>query len=360
MSRLPALRRRIDALDDRLLALLNERARVVQAIYAEKLRHAKGGSAGAFVPGREAEILRRLTAHNPGPFPREAVAPVFREVISGCRSLELRPKVAYFGQPGSNTHQAALDLFGSQADLAPVAGIPGVFEDVEQGRATYGVVPVENSTEGVINHTLDLFVDSELKICAEISLPIRHLLLSPTGRLDRVRRVLSHPQALAQCRRWLARRLPQAAQEPSASTSQAAQQAARDRSGRTAAIASALAARLYGLKTAAANVQDQGDNATRFLLIGQAPSRPTGKDKTSVMLSVRDRVGALSAVLKPFERHKVNLTSIESRPSRRKAWDYYFFVDFHGHQDAPKVRRLLQALRGQVVQLKVLGSYPAA
>ena len=360
MSQLPVLRRRIDAIDDRLLALLNARARVVEKVYTQKLAQAKGGKVEAFVPGREAEIQRRLARANPGPFPQDAIGAVFREVVSGCRSLETLPKVAFFGQPGSHTHQAALGVFGSQAQFLPLVGIPGVFEEVEQGRCDFGLVPVENSTEGVINHTLDLFVDSDLKVCSESSPIIRNHLMSSTGSLKRVRKVLSHPQPLAQCRKWLTRNLPGAKLEVASTTSVAAQLAARDRSGRSAAIASDLSARLYKLKIMARNIQDQSDNTTRFFVIGRTVARPTGKDKTSVMLSIRDRVGALAAVLKPFERHRVNLTSIESRPSRRKAWDYYFFIDFHGHQDEPKVARLLKDLAAQVAQLKVLGSYPAA
>jgi chorismate mutase/prephenate dehydratase len=360
MKKLPGLRRRIDALDDRMLALLNERAQVVQQVYVEKLRHAKGGKVAAFVPGREAEILRRLAAKNRGPFPEAGIAPVFREVISACRSLEISPRIAYFGMAGSNTHQAALNAFGSQGDFVSVVGIPGIFEDVSQGRADYGVVPVENSTEGVINHTLDLFVDSDLKVCAEVSLPIRYQLLNRSGKAAPIRRILSHSQSLAQCRRWLARRMPGVELESAASTSAAAQAVAADKSGRSAAIASQLAARLYGLKAVATEIQDQNDNSTRFFVIGRALSKPTGRDKTSVMLGIRDRVGALSSVLKPFESHQVNLTSIESRPSQRKAWEYYFFIDFHGHQAQPRVQRLLKSLQKQVAQLKVLGSYPAA
>lgn len=360
MKKLPGLRRRIDALDDKMLALLNQRAKVVQAVFDEKLKHAKGGRVAAFVPGREVEILRRLAAKNKGPFPAEGILPVFREVISACRSLETLPRVAFFGQPGSHTHQAAMGVFGAQAEFIPVAGIPGVFDEVEQERCEFGLVPVENSTEGVINHTLDLFVDSGLKVCSEASPIIRNHLMSPVADLRKIRRVLSHPQPLAQCRRWLALNLPGAKLENASTTSVAAQAAAKDRSGRTAAIASDLSARLYSLKVLARNIQDHSNNTTRFFVIGRTVTQRTGRDKTSVMLSIRDRVGALSAVLKPFEQHKVNLTSIESRPSRRKAWDYYFFIDFHGHQDEPRVQRLLAALSRQVAQLKVLGSYPAA
>jgi len=359
MTDLKALRRRIDGLDDRMLDLLNERAATVQKVYDVKLKAAKGGPVQAFVPGREAEILRRLSARNRGPFPGDGIAPVFREVISACRSLEQLPRVSYFGAPGSNTHQAALNTFGARADYLTQASIPGVFGDVNQGRADYGLVPVENSTEGVINHTLDLLSESELKVCSEVSLRIRNLLLSK-GALKSVKTVVSHPQPLAQCRQWLTRNLPKARLLAADSTSVAAQRAAADPSGRTAAIASDLASRIYGLKVLVRNIEDQSDNTTRFFVVGRTLASPTGRDKTSVMLSVRDRVGALAAVLKPFESHKVNLTAIESRPSRRKAWDYYFFVDFHGHQDEPRIQRLLKDLSRQVSQLKVLGSYPAA
>ncbi len=360
MKSLTPLRRRIDSLDDRILGLLNERSKVVQKVYAVKVRHSQGEPAQAFVPGREAEILRRLAAKNSGPFPLAGIGPVFSEIISACRSLEMDPQVAYYGQAGSNTHQAALLRFGSQGRYLPLAGIEGVFEEVEQGRCDYGVVPVENSTEGMINHTLDLFVDSDLKVCSEVSMAIRNHLLSASGALKKVERVLSHPQPLAQCRRWLALHLPMAHLENATSTAAAAEIASKDKSGRTAAIASDLSAKLYGLRSAARNIQDQGDNTTRFFIIGRTLSQPTGKDKTSVMLSIRDKVGALASVLKPFEKHKVNLSSIESRPSRRKAWDYFFFIDFHGHQQDPKVARLLKDLSARVAQLKVLGSYPAA
>lgn len=360
MGSLTALRRRIDALDDRLLGVLNERAGVVHEVYRMKLKQARGGAVQAFVPGREAEILRRLSSRKAGLFPVDGIAPVFREVISACRSLELLPRIAYFGAPGSNTHQAALKCFGSGAEFLSQIHIPGVFDDVTQDRADYGVVPVENSTEGVINRTLDLLAESDLKVCSEVSLPIRNLLLS-RGPLKAVRVVVSHPQPFAQCRQWLSLHLPKARQVAADSTSAAASRAAEDRKGATAAIASELALRLNpGLKALARDIQDRSDNTTRFFVVGRTLAKPTGRDKTSVMLNIHDKVGALAAVLKPFERHKVNLTAIESRPSRRKAWDYYFFVDFHGHQDEPRIRRLLKDLSRQVAQLKVLGSYPAA
>ena len=358
MKSLKPLRQRIDSLDDRILGLLNERAQVVQQVYSVKLAQANGKPAQAFVPGREAQILRRLKSEARGPFPAAGIAPVFSEIISACRSLEISPRIAFFGQPGSNTHEAAISCFGSQGDYIPVSGIPGVFEEVEQGRCDYGVVPVENSTEGTINHTLDLFVDSDLKVCSEISQLIRPLLLSQAKSLKAVKKVLSHPQALAQSRGWLQRHLPGVPVMEVASTSEAARLAAKDKS--VAAVASALAAKTYGVKVLASGIQDVSGNRTRFFVIGHTVAQPTGKDKTSVMLSIRDKVGALASVLKPFEKNKVNLSSIESRPSRRKAWDYFFFVDFHGHQQDPKVARLLKDLSARVAQIKVLGSYPAA
>jgi chorismate mutase/prephenate dehydratase len=359
MEELSGLRKRIDALDDRILEALNERAKVVQKVYEVKVREAKGGKVQAFVPSREASILRRLAGKNAGPFPGEGIAPVFREVISACRSLEQLPRVAYFGAPWSNTHEAALNCFGSRAEFNSGAGIPGVFEDVERNRADYGVVPVENSTEGAIVHTLDVLAGTDLKVCAEISLPIRNLLL---GRrtLKEIRTVVSHPQPLAQCRVWLARHLPGVKLLAVDSTPLAAQRAAKDRSGAVAAIASELAARKYGAPVLVRDIQDRGDNATRFFVVGRTLARPSGKDKTSVVVSVRDKVGALAGLLKPFERHRVNLTSIESRPSKKRAWEYYFFVDFHGHQDDPRIQRLLKDLARSSAHLKVLGSYPAA
>lgn len=351
---LRALRAEIDGIDSRILGLLNQRAGRVQRIGS--LKQAQGSL--AFVPHREQEVLRRLEASNPGPFPTAAIQPVFREIMSASLSLEGRPRVAYFGLEGSYTHQAALSKFGALCDYAPQPSIPAVFDDVEQGRSDLGVVPVENSTEGAINHTLDLFVDSELKICSEVSQAIRHMLLNKSGRLGAVKSVLSHPQSLAQCRGWLDRHLPRVPRHEAASNSAAAK-AAASKPG-VAAIAGELAGRLYGLKPVVKNIQDRSDNRTRFLVIGRAIAQKSGRDKTSVLLSIRDKVGALASVLRPFERNKVNLSSIESRPSRRKAWDYYFFVDFSGHQAEPKVQRLLQDLGRQVAWLKVLGSYPAA
>jgi chorismate mutase/prephenate dehydratase len=328
MSKLPALRRRIDKLDDQLLALLEQRASIAKDVYQEKVKSARGGTVKVIVPEREAQILRRLKHKGAKELPGRGVEAVFREVISLSRSLEAVPKIAFFGQPGSNTHDAARRAFGSMTDYAPQESIQEVFEEVREDRADYGVVPVENSTEGVITHTLDFLADSDLVVSSEIRLPIRHYLLNRSGKLGGIKRVLSHPQALGQCRDWLAKHLPQAAIVNAASTSAAAKIALKEGKRGTAAIGSKLAMEIYGLRAAAAKIQDKNDNETRFFVIGKDSPKPTGQDKTSIMISIRDKVGALAEALAPFERDRINLTAIESRPSRLKAWDYYFFIDF--------------------------------
>jgi chorismate mutase/prephenate dehydratase len=360
MSKLPALRRRIDKLDDQILALLAQRASVAKDVYVEKLRDAKGGKVKVIVPEREAQIVRRMQLKAGKALPSKGVEAVYRELISLSRSVEADSKIAYFGQPGSNTHGAAQRVFGSMSDYVFKDSIQEVFEEVLEDRANYGVVPVENSTEGVITHTLDFLADSDLEVCSEVRVPIRHFLLNRSGKTASIKRVLSHPQALGQCSQWLAKHLPQARVENASSTSAAAQSASKDRSGKTAAIGSQLAMQLYGLKAAASNIQDKNDNETRFFVIGKDTPKPSGKDKTSIMISIRDHVGALVDAIAPFERNRINMTSIESRPSRLKAWDYYFFIDFLGHKDEPKIKKVLAQVQKKVVRLRILGSYPAA
>jgi len=361
MKDLKVIRRRIDQLDDRLLRLLDERAREVQAVYHVKVNSTKKGEkVQVVIPERESSIIKRLKKKKLAAFPGEGVEAVFREVISASRSLEATPAIAYFGQEGSNTHAAAKNQFGSLTVYEPQTSIKAVFEAVQAGEADYGVVPVENSTEGDINLTLDLLAESDLEICSEIRLQIRHYLLNRSGSLNGIKRVLSHPQALAQCRAWLEKNLPGAAQTVALSTSDAARSAAKDKKGGTAAIASKLALELYGLKAAAKNIQDKNDNETRFFVIGKNAPKHTGNDKTSIVLNIRDRVGALAQVIDIFSRRKINLTAIKSRPSGLKAWDYYFFIDFEGHKDEPKIKALLQLVEAKVKRLKVLGSYPAA
>ncbi len=355
MKPLEQARKQIDGIDGKVLELLNRRARLAQRV-GEIKRASKAASTWA--PHREKQVYQRLTRENPGPFPNEALMAVYREIMSASLALEGRPRIAYMGPPMTFSHLAALSKFGQSCEYVPVASIPETFAEVEQGRADLGVVPVENSTEGVIRHTLDLFVESDLRICSELTMAIRLCLMSRSGSLKGVTTVVSHPQPLAQARGWLDKRLPGLKRVEVSSTTVAAQMAARD--GRLASVGDPRAGRFYGLREVFRNIQDKSDNRTRFLVLGRTFSRPSGHDKTSLMLSLRDRVGALAAMLKPFERNRISLTSIESRPSRRRPWEYFFFVDFLGHQEDAGVARALKELRAQVVELKVLGSYPVA
>ncbi|MBI4355542.1 MAG: prephenate dehydratase [Candidatus Omnitrophica bacterium] len=349
---LASLRRQIDRLDAQIVRLLNERTALALKIGLVKRRQGQG----LFAPDRETQVFARLARLNQGPLPREALGAIYREVLSSALSLQQPMTVAYLGPADTFTHLAALKRFGSQVDYEPCDSITEVFEDVESRRVAYGVVPVENSIEGAVNHTLDMFIDSNVQICSEVSLEIAHT-LAAVGPLARVRQVYSNPQVFGQCRGWLERHLPSADLLEVSSTAKAASLAAQ-RPG-AAAIATVLAAKRYGLKVLANNIQDQAHNTTRFLVIGRQAVPPTGRDKTSVMFAVKDRVGALHDMLVPFREHRINLTKIESRPSKRKSWEYYFFVDLLGHSSEPKVQRALTRLSRSCVELKMLGSYPA-
>jgi chorismate mutase/prephenate dehydratase len=353
---IPALRRHIDRIDDQLLRLLNRRARVVLAIAEQKART----NSGVYAPGREKSVLARLVRANTGPLPEHLVRAIFREIISASRSLEARLRVAYLGPEATYTHLAARQQFGAAAEYGPAATIAEVFHEVESGRAQLGVVPVENSTEGMVAHTLDLLVDSPLHICAEVSLPVRHCLLARPGTtLGVVRRIVAHPQALAQCRRWLAEHLPGVATEPEASNARAAERA-RDEGG-VAAVAAAAAAEAYGLGVLAHAIQDEPDNLTRFLVLAPHDAeQPTGDDKTSLLFSVRDEVGILVRMLRPFAAHHIDLIKIESRPLRGRPWEYVFFLDLKGHRRERRVEQALGEVERAALRLKILGSYPAA
>lgn len=347
-------RSRIDEIDRQLLELLNRRAQLAREIGRAKLE----GGRPVFVPEREQEILDDLARLNPGPLPATAVRAIWSEILSASRSLQRPFRVAYFGPPGTNTHVAAVRHFGESAEYVAVRGIPDVFEAVERERADVGVVPLENSTEGSVNHTLDGLIDAEVSICGEVLLEIHHHLLSRAPDLAEVKRVASHPQALAQCRAWLDRHVPHAEVVETPSTSAAAEQAVLD--GAVAAVASELAARLYGLPVLRERIEDHAANVTRFLVIGrQAPAR-TGRDKTSILFTIRDEVGTLYRILEPLAAARLNLTRIESRPTRRRPWDYVFFVDFEGHRDDPVTQGVLAAVRERCLFVKVLGSYPMA
>jgi chorismate mutase/prephenate dehydratase len=346
------LRSRIDSIDDALLALLNERSQVVLEVGRLK----SGNNLDFHVPGRERQIYERLLSQNPGPFPNDALKSVFREIISACLALESPMKVAFLGPKATFSHLATMQQFGLSAELVPMKSIPSVFEEVEKGKALYGVVPVENSTEGVISHTLDMFVESKLQITAEILLEVHHDLLSRTGRMEDVKKVYSHAQPIAQCRQWLDGNLPGIPMVDVASTAVAAQIASEDYTA--AAIASELAASLYDLKVVRSRIEDQVNNFTRFLVIARKGCDRSGNDKTSVLFSVKDEPGILCRMLEPFAKRGINLTKIESRPYKSKAWEYIFFLDLFGHASDPEVAEALEELRGCCQFLKVLGSYP--
>ena len=352
--KLPELRQAIDSLDDELLRLLNERARLVKEVGALKAALKQP----FYVPERERQILERMTAQNPGPFPSEALRPVFSEIISACLSLEHPLRVAFLGPEATFTHMAARARFGLSARYVPAATVAGVFAEVEKGLAELGVVPIENSTEGVVNSTHDVLIDSELCITAEIAMHVSQCLLTRSGTLDGVQKIYSHPQALGQCRHWLSTNLPQAAQIEVASTALAARLTRDDPVA--AAVASELAGHLYDLKVAKRKIEDEVRNVTRFLVIGREPAPATGRDKTSILFSLKDSAGVLYKVLQPLADAGINLSRIESRPSRKRLWDYVFFIDVDGHASEPSVQAALAALRDSCEFVKVLGSYPRA
>src|SRR3990172_731419 len=340
---LDEFRSRINDLDEQILKLLNQRAEAALRIGELKRRQ----DLPYFVPEREAEIVRRLLSLNPGPLPAEGIKAVWREILS-----------ASLAPPATFSHQAAVLRFGSSATLVPARSIAEVFDEVGRGRAEFGVVPVENSTQGAVNGTLDRLIESELLIAGELSLEISHHLLSRATDPGAIRTVCSHPQALAQCRQWLAQNLPEVALEEVSSTSAAAERAAGHPA--VAAVASELAARLHDLPVLRHRIEDNPLNSTRFLVLGRRALPPTGKDKTSILCSLKHEVGALSMFLEPFARHGLNLTKIESRPTKRRPWEYVFFVDFEGHVDPPPVQAALSEIRERCLFLKILGSYPSA
>jgi len=353
MSNLEELRKAIDSLDDRLLELLNQRAKVVIEIGGIK----KQEKSDFHVPNREKAIVERLTAANPGPFPNESLQVVLREIFSASLSLEQPVKIAYLGPRATFSHLACLQQFGYSAQYVPVNSIKEVFAEVERGLAEYGVVPIENSIEGAVYYTLDMFMESDLKIWAEIMLEVTENLMNKTGKMEDIRKVCSHPQPIGQCRGWLESNLKGVPAVEVSSTTRAAEMAAEDTS--VAAIASRLAADIYGLRIVKERIEDVADNFTRFLVISKKSPARSGHDKTSILFSMKDRAGALYDMLKPFAESGINLTKIESRPSRKKAWDYHFFVDMEGHYDDPKIHAAIEDLAKGCTFLKVLGAYPA-
>lgn len=347
-------RKEIDRIDDEILRLLNERSSYVVEI--GKLKKQSDTEANLHTSGRELEIVERLTRHNSGPFPDEAIRPVYREIMSASLSLEGPQKVAYLGPRATFTHLACIQKFGASVQYVPVTSIKEVFNEVERGRANFGVVPIENSTEGVVNRTLDMFIDFNLLIYGEVLQEVSHHILSQADRLEDIKKLYSHPHAIAQCRNWLEANLPHVPVSEVPSTARAAELCADDPSA--AAIASELASQLYGVKILKRRIEDNLNNYTRFLILSKKPPERTKEEKTSIMLSVKDKVGALYELLRPFASYGINLTKIESRPSRRKAWEYIFFVDLEGHVEEDHVKKALEEIKSRCLFLKILGSYP--
>ncbi len=352
IDKIKVLRAKIDEVDNKIIDLLNERARVVIEVGDIK----KAAKLDFHSPGREREILDRLAMRNKGPFPQDTLRAVYREILSSSLSLERPLKVAYLGPRATFTHMAGMQLFGLAAQYVPLENIREVFSEVERERSDYGVVPIENATEGVVNYTLDTFIDSDLKIYAEILLEVSQNLMSRSGKIEDIRKVYTHPQVPGQCRQWIEKNLAGVPIMDAPSTARAAEMAKDD--PEAAAIASDMAAILYGLQIVAKRIEDNPHNVTRFLVIAKKSPGKTGNDKTSIMFSIKDKVGALHTMLTPFAEAAINLNRLDARPSGRKIWDYVFFLDMEGHIEEPKVAAAIDRLKQDCMFLKVLGSYP--
>jgi chorismate mutase/prephenate dehydratase len=348
------LRQKIDSIDTDLLQLLSDRARLAQEVGKSKTRVA----GQFFAPERERQIYERLKEHNQGPLSHEAIQAIFREIISASRALEAPMRIAYLGPPGTFSHRAALNKFGSSSELKPTETIPDVFHQVERDAADYGIVPVENSTEGVVPYTLDMFSQTRLKVCAEVFVPVDHHLATRADGLKNVKRLYAHPQSFAQSRAWIKENLSRAEVVEVTSNSKSAQMAAVDSEG--AAICTDIAAEIYKVPVVATHIEDSPHNRTRFLVIGQNEPKPSGKDKTSIFFSVRHKAGALLRAMAAFDAHSINLTMIESRPTKQMPWEYVFFIDFQGHVQDEAAAHALKMLEEQSLFVTVLGSYPEA
>lgn len=353
---LAALRQKIDGLDEKIHQQINHRAEIAKEIASLKAQ--QQGEPVYYRPEREAQVLRAIIERNPGPLSNEQVAVIFREIMSACLALEQPMKVAFLGPEGTFTQSAALKFFGHAVETVPLGAIDEVFREVESGAAQYGVVPIENSTEGVVNHTLDSFMVSDIKICGEVELRIHQHLLSQADDLSAIGKVVSHQQSLAQCREWLDANLPTVPREAVSSNAEAARIAQSDPS--VAAIAGNMAAELYSLPCLISNIEDRPNNTTRFLAIARDFPQASGEDKTSILASTQNKPGMLYRLLEPFSRYGVSLSRIESRPSKNVIWDYVFFIDIDGHRDDEKVSSVLDELGSSSFFIKELGSYPKA
>jgi chorismate mutase/prephenate dehydratase len=352
------IRAQIDAVDDQIHQLINARAQLARAVGISK--HRDGHVVDFYRPEREAQVLRRALARNEGPLRDEEILRLFREIMSACLAQEQPLKVAFLGPEGTFTQTAVLKHFGHSVRALSLAATDEVFQEVQAGSADFGVVPVENSTEGTVSNTLDRFLSTSLHICGEVELHIHHNLMGRMKSLKDIERICAHPQALGQCRGWLDEHLPGVARVPVASNAEGARRARDERD--TSAIAGDTAAEIYGLNILAPQIEDTPDNTTRFLVIGRKLLKPSGKDKTTILVSADDGggSGALFRLLEPLAKHQINMTRIESRPSRRKKWDYVFFIDVQGHADDPEVAKALAALKSRASLFRILGSYPQA
>ncbi len=347
------IRQRIDTLDEQIQQLISERGRCAQQVAELKQSN---GETSFYKPEREAAILKKIRQRNAGPLPDEEMVRIFREIISACLALEERLNVAYLGPEGTFSQAAALKHFGHSINCHAQSTIEEVFRSVMVRESHFGVVPIENSTEGIVNRTLDAFINHSLVICGEIELRIEHQLLSHQDRLEAVQRVYGNEQALAQCRRWLEHHLPQARRVAVTSNGEAARRAAEDSDA--AAVAGQNAADIYSVPVIARNIEDETDNSTRFLVVGRYRCPPTGHDKTTLLVAVNNKPGALYRLLTPLAQAGVSMTKIESRPSRRQRWEYVFFIDIEGHQDEPSIAGALAEMKGDCLMFKILGSYP--
>lgn len=354
---LAELRDKIDGIDRELGELISARAQCALDVASVKAKFSDTTLSTFYRPEREAQVLRKAMDRNNGPLKDEEIGRLFREIMSACLALENPIQVAYLGPEGTYTQEAALKHFGDSAVTVSMSAIDAVFREVASGAVNYGVVPVENSTEGVVTHTLDNFIESNVKICGEVVLRIHHhLLVSDVTRVDNITRVYSHAQSLAQCRKWLDEHYPNVERIPVSSNSEAAKRIKGE--WNSAAIAGEIAAKLYGLTSQAKNIEDRPDNSTRFLIIGRDNVLPSGEDKTSIVVSTKNEPGALHELLEPFHRHGVDLTRVETRPSPTGTWNYVFFIDFSGHASDPKVESALSDVKKRVSDIKILGSYP--
>ena len=353
---LKPLRVQIDALDQQILDLLNQRARVACAVGEIKHRT----NAPVYSPERESEVLASMARKNPGPLTEDSLRVIYREIMAACRALERRERVAFLGPVGTYSEQALRRQFGHAVEGVACVSIDEVFRVTESGEVDFGVVPVENSTEGVVSRTLDLLLHTPLKICAEVGLPINHWLLTKSGGMTGVTRICAHPQALAQCQHWLTSHYPAIERVAVSSNGEAARLASVE--PHTAAVAGEIAAEVYGLAPVATNIQDELGNITRFAIIGNLDTRPSERDATSLILSVANKPGALHALLAPLANHGVSMTRFESRPNRSRSgdspWTYYFYIDIEGHQRDVRISPALEALKAEAGFFKVLGSYP--